>query len=78
MNKVYSSKEATKEMTIEELKKVVGFWVDIEYIKGILERNHCECKGNGEFVLLPEDDPAVVEGGKRYMVCKKCNYHSHL
>lgn len=74
MNKVFISKEAVKPMTLEELLKAAGPWFEMERIEG----SHCDCDGEGEFVLLSEDDPAVVEGGKRYMVCKKCNCYSHL
>ena len=39
---------------------------------------HCSCSGNGEFELLPIDDPDVIEGGKRYMRCRICGEWSHL
>lgn len=39
---------------------------------------HCRCHGNGEFVLLPIQDSAVQEGGKRYMKCRRCGCVSHL
>ena len=39
---------------------------------------HCECSGNGEFELLPANHPMVIEGGKRYMVCRNCGCYSHL
>jgi hypothetical protein len=39
---------------------------------------HCDCRGNGEFILLPVDHPDVLEGGKRYMQCRKCGGWSHL
>lgn len=39
---------------------------------------HCDCKNGGDFVLLPKDDPAVVEGRKRYMQCRVCGCWSHL
>ena len=38
----------------------------------------CDCAASGEFELLPKDDPAVVEGGKRYMECRICGGRSHL
>lgn len=56
-------------------------------LKGYGERlkgTHCNCGtdsegySKGEFVLLPLNDEAVVEGGKAYMVCKICNQSSHL
>lgn len=40
--------------------------------------NICDCNGNGILDLLPLDDEAVVEGGKRYMKCRKCGCYSHL
>ena len=39
---------------------------------------HCNCNGNGEFVLLPIAHKDVQEGGKRYMQCRKCGGWSHL
>ena len=39
---------------------------------------HCDCAAGGEFELLPKDDPAVVEGQKRYMQCRICGGWSHL
>jgi len=39
---------------------------------------HCDCEDGGDFELLPSDDPAVVEGGKRYMQCRICGGCSHL
>ena len=39
---------------------------------------HCACGGDGEFVLLPANDPDVIQGGKRYMQCRKCGGWSHL
>jgi hypothetical protein len=41
-------------------------------------RGHCDCVNGGEFDLLPLDDEAVQEGGKRYMVCRVCQGWSHL
>jgi len=38
----------------------------------------CDCVNGGEFELLPEDDPQVIEGGKRYMQCRICSGWSHL
>ena len=49
-----------------------------------LKGNMCNCGVDpngfsaGEFVLLPLNDTAVIEGGKAYMVCRKCGCHSHL
>ena len=39
---------------------------------------HCWCAGNGEFELLPVYHRDVVQGKKRYMVCRKCGAYSHL
>ena len=44
----------------------------------IAGNGHGYCNGNCEFVLLPLYDTAVKEGGKRYMVCRKCGASSHL
>ena len=41
-------------------------------------KGHCDCCGDGEFVLLPVTHPDVVEGQKRYMICRKCGGWSHL
>ena len=49
--------------------------------------SHCDCgtfEGTesgitaGEFELLPRDSQEVLEGGKAYMRCRKCNKLSHL
>lgn len=46
--------------------------------------HHCACGtdergfSEGEFELLPLNDKAVIEGGKAYMVCRKCGSCSHL
>lgn len=44
----------------------------------IADAGHCYCNGDGEFELLPITHPYVVEGLKRYMVCRKCGALSHL
>lgn len=49
-----------------------------------LKGHMCDCGvdenniSNGEFILLPLNDEAVIEGGKAYMKCKKCGAYSHL
>lgn len=50
----------------------------VDFIEGRLEGSHCACRGNGVFELLPLDDEAVQEGGKRYMQCTICGGYSHL
>ena len=83
MNKVF--KDNNNEYTAKELIYAFGFDSD-KYVGKIsesemmerLEGNHCECYGNGEFVLLPADHPDCVEGMKRYMQCRKCGGWSHL
>lgn len=47
---------------------------ELERIEGDL----CYCDGDGVFDLLPLTDEAVIEGGKRYMICRKCGLSSHL
>lgn len=86
MNKVYyknrriplSPEELAKEanaLSKRNLFKPSDFIGENSRIAG---EGHCSCGGNGEFELLPEDDPDVVSGGKRYMVCRKCGGWSHL
>ena len=43
-----------------------------------LKGDHCNCRGNGIFKLLPESDPDVQTSGKRYMQCTFCGCWSHL
>jgi len=33
---------------------------------------------NNEWFLLPDDSVAVREGGKPYIECINCGYHTHL
>ena len=44
---------------------------------GSEEANCPECS-NAEWYLLPEDSCAVREGGKPYIECLNCGYHTHL
>jgi hypothetical protein len=50
----------------------------VDFIESRLEGSHCACRGNGVFEILPLDDEAVQEGGKRYMQCTICGEYSHL
>lgn len=79
MNKIFLNETAPKPLTQEGLNKK---WQDIgyfdDYDSSRIEGDMCDCEGNGEFVLLPDDDEAVIEGGKPYMVCRKCGLYSHL
>lgn len=77
MNKVYYTKRSTKPLTQYQLLKESVFFLD-ERGMSRLEGSHCKCNGNGEFVLLPKENKAVIEGGKRYMKCRKCGCWSHL
>lgn len=74
MNQVFKTKQSKKPMTEQQLKSHAGEWFTMERIEG----NHCQCDGNGEFVLLSKKHPVVVEGGKDYMVCRVCGGYSHL
>ena len=38
----------------------------------------CDMCSNNEWFLLPEDGAAVREGGKPYIECLNCGYHTHL
>lgn len=77
-NLVFKDKKAKKPMARHELAKAFGPAMGELYDMSRLEGNHCDCNGNGEFVLLPLNSKAVREGGKRYMKCRKCGLHSHL
>lgn len=55
-------------------EKVKKHPYELERITGSL----CSCGGDGVFDLLPTTDEGVIEGGKRYMVCRKCRCYSHL
>ena len=87
-NKVYENVQAyseKREMTREELAQAAYVFLPEKskyrnepYDLSRLERDHCNCCGNGEFVLLPLSDEAVQSGMKRYMVCQKCGCVSHL
>jgi hypothetical protein len=62
-----------------QLAKEAGFrFEESDYPARISGSGHCDCKNGGEFELLPKDDPAVVEGMKRYMQCRICGGWSHL
>lgn len=76
MNKIFEDEFAKIPMTVEQLKKKFPILAsDITRIEG----NHCYCPENeGEFEMLPEDDEAVIQGGKQYMKCRKCDGWSHL
>jgi len=49
-----------------------------DFIESRITGTHCNCGGNGVFALLPLEDEAVQEGGKRYMQCTICGAYSHL
>lgn len=76
-NQVFKTRDSKQALTEKELQVIAGEWFGftLDRIAG----EHCYCPNEtGEFVLLPEDDVAVIEGGKRYMVCRKCEGYSHL
>lgn len=85
-NKVYLHKGDAEEMTPLQLIYALGFdsnkYIGVISPVEMIERitgYHCDCGENkGEFDLLPVDDPSVVDGGKRYMKCRKCGAYSHL
>lgn len=81
MNRIFENGKELK--TAEELgdafykilsKKVKRHPYELERIQGSM----CSCSGDGVFDLLLLDDEAVIEGGKRYMQCRKCGRFSHL
>ena len=42
------------------------------------ENAECPDCGNNKWWLLPNDSAAVREGGKPYIECLNCGYHTHL
>lgn len=80
MNRVFENNIELK--TAEELEAAYyanypglkRYPYDLERLEGEL----CDCKGEGVFDLLPASDMGVIEGGKRYMQCRKCGRFSHL
>lgn len=79
MNRIFD--EFGKELkTVEDFNKAAGFpWGDkYPYELSRITGNACYCNGDGVFDLLPKNDIAVIEGGKRYMFCRKCGCSSHL
>ena len=89
MNKVYRDEKSKNPMTAQELADAANAICSIPVFEEwdfspmnqrsrIAGTGHCGCFGNGEFVLLPLDHPAVQEGEKRYMQCRKCGGYSHL
>lgn len=79
MNKIFDE-SGIELKTVEQLNKAAGLPWDKDYpyeisrITGVM----CGCRGDGAFDLLPLDHEAVIEGGKRYMKCRKCGEFSHL
>lgn len=83
MNKVFRTEDGTIPLSNDELAYEACLipycrLTSLDYPGRIAGEGHCRCRGNGEFVLLPIDDPDVQEGGKRYMQCRKCGCWSHL
>ena len=89
MNKVFKDKNTAIPMTPKELADAANkickgnpfrAWdfAPANINSRIGGNGHCDCCGNGEFVILPENDPDVQSGMKRYMQCRKCGGWSHL
>jgi hypothetical protein len=78
LNKIYKTngKRPLSHMKLDILWEKQGYneGYDISRIQGQM----CDCKNGGHFELLPSNHPAVIEGGKLYMVCRKCGCSSHL
>lgn len=86
MNKVFN--ENGEDITVRGDKLVYAMGFNSEKYKNkissdeararIQGKGHCDCFGYGTFDLLPVNHPAVQDGLKRYMVCRKCGCWSHL
>lgn len=87
VNRVFY-KGGTKPLTPEQLAKEANalykgktIFSPADFIgegSRIAGSNMCYCDDNGEFELLPLNDPVVAEGQKRYMICRKCGAVEHL
>ena len=79
INKVFYKGGGDIPMTYKQMAKEAGFKITpADYPDRISGSGHCRCKNGGEFILSPKYDPAVIEGGKRYMQCRNCECWSHL
>lgn len=81
MNKIYKNKDDVIPLTPVALAFEVtdiGMRATAEDYPKRIEGAHCNCNGNGEFVLLPKDVLYVVTAKKRYMQCRICGGYSHL
>ena len=80
-NNVFKAEEETMPLSLTDLAyeaNLVGGKIMPSDYPSRIQGKLCRCSNGGEFVLLPLDDPGVIEGGKRYMQCRKCGEYSHL
>ena len=77
INKVFI-KGADEPLTPKQLAVEAGLHFNESDYPARISGRHCYCVDGGEFVLLPEDDPDVIAGEKRYMQCRVCGGWSHL
>jgi len=96
MNKVYASIDSRRFLNDREilnkqikLLKAEGvqvhpYFLEVDPYVFVKERiqgsGHCDCNGNGEFILEPLEECLYKNGGggKYYMKCRKCGCVSHL
>ena len=85
MNKVYESK-SNKPLQIIQIvyraqkarETANATLADYVGEKNRLAGRMCNCNGNGEFELLPAEDPMVSESGKALMFCRRCGRIANL
>jgi len=74
----WSGTPLTPSELVIKFAEVGGVASEDEMVSDRLSGHLCSCEHGGEFELFPLDHPGVVEGGKRYMKCRKCGEVSHL
>lgn len=65
-------------LTSEQIAQEAGSNFKPSDIPARITGRLCDCQDGGEFTLIPADHPDVIEGGKRYMKCRKCGAYGHL
>jgi hypothetical protein len=79
MTAVYENGNLLSSQGLADAANAIGKGFAKEDYPNRLKGSMCACGPNkGIFDLLPANDAACIEGGKRYMVCRNCGCYSHL
>ena len=80
MNLIFSQTNLSVPLSPSDLTIIWNDFYNVksDYDLSRINGNLCDCNGNGQFILLPSTHEAVLEGGKLYMVCRRCGDSSHL